>query len=45
MNNNINKFRKDLKKFGFSLKEKKHSNLFKNTDYSSSYNQIWVRQI
>ena len=34
-----------LKKLGFSLKEKKRSNLFKNTDYSSSYNQIWVRQI
>jgi|TARA_Y100000294_G_scaffold145771_1_gene141080 FkbM family methyltransferase len=34
-----------LKKLGFSLKEKKRSYLFKNTDYSSSYNQIWVRQI
>ena len=32
-----------LKKLGFSLKEKRHSDLFKNTDFSSSYNQIWVK--
>jgi hypothetical protein len=25
------------------LKEKKHSDLFKNTDFSYSYNQIWVK--
>jgi len=28
---------------GFDLKEKKRSDLFKNTDFSSSYNQIWVK--
>jgi len=32
-----------LKKLGFDLKEKKRSDLFKNTDFSSSYNQIWVK--
>ena len=35
---------KYLKELGFSLREKKSSSLFKNTDYSTSYNQIWVRQ-
>ena len=39
--NNCDKY---LKELGFSLKEKKRSSLFKNTDYSTSYNQIWVRQ-
>jgi hypothetical protein len=39
--NNCDKY---LKELGFSLREKKRSNLFKNTDYSTSYNQIWVRQ-
>jgi len=43
MNNNINKFRKDLKKFGFSLKEKKRGNLFKDKNFSSLYNQIWTK--
>jgi len=33
-----------LKKLGFNLKEKKRSNLFNNTDFSSTYNQIWSRQ-
>ena len=32
-----------LKKLGFDLKEKKRSDLFNNTDFSSSYNQIWVK--
>ena len=39
--NNCDKY---LKELGFSLREKKRSNLFNNTDYSTSYNQIWVRQ-
>ena len=34
---------KYLKELGFSLKEKKRSDLFKNTDFSSIYNQIWVK--
>ena len=34
---------KYLKKLGFSLKEKKQSDLFKDTDFSSQYNQIWVK--
>ena len=34
-----------LKKLGFNLKEKKRSDLFNNTDFSSTYNQIWIRQI
>jgi|TARA_B100000315_G_scaffold151661_1_gene140448 hypothetical protein len=32
-----------LKKLGFDLKEKKRNDLLKNTDFSSSYNQIWVK--
>ena len=32
-----------LKKLGFDLKEKKRSDLFENTDFSSSYNQIWIK--
>jgi len=32
-----------LKKLGFNLKEKKRSDLFNNTDFSSTYNQIWIR--
>ena len=39
--NNCDKY---LKELGFSLREKKQSNLFKNTDYSTSYNQIWAKQ-
>jgi len=34
---------KYLKELGFTLKEKKRSNLFKDTDFSLSYNQIWVK--
>jgi len=34
-----------LKKSGFGLKEKRHSDLFKDTDFSSSYNQIWIKQL
>ena len=34
---------KYLKELGFSLKEKKRSDLFKDTDFSSSYNQLWVK--
>ena len=32
-----------LKKSGFGLKEKRQSDLFKDTDFSSSYNQIWIK--
>ena len=40
--NNCNKY---LKQLGFSLKEKKRSELFKNDKhFSSLYNQIWVKQ-
>ena len=38
--NNCSKY---LKELGFSLKEKKRSDLFKGTDFSSSYNQLWVK--
>ena len=34
---------KYLKDLGFGLKEKRRSNLFKSTKFSSSYNQIWVK--
>ena len=34
---------KYLKELGFTLKEKKRSDLFKDTDFSSQYNQIWVK--
>ena len=38
-----NKCVKYLKELGFTLKEKKRSDLFKDTDFSLSYNQIWVK--
>ena len=34
---------KTLKQLGFSLKEKSRSGLFENTDFSSCYNQIWIK--
>ena len=34
---------KYLKELGFTLKEKKRSDLFKDTDFSLTYNQIWVK--
>ena len=34
-----------LKDAGLSFKEKKHSLMFENTEFDSSYNQIWVREI
>ena len=41
-NNNSNKY---LKQFGFDLKEKKRSELFQNNkNFSSLYNQIWVKK-
>ena len=40
-----NKCVKYLKESGFTLKEKKRSDLFKDTDFSSSYNQIWIKQL
>ena len=38
-----NKCVKYLKELGFTLKEKKRSDLFKDTDFSLTYNQIWVK--
>ena len=38
-----NKYVKYLKELGFTLKEKKRSDLFKDTDFSLTYNQIWVK--
>ena len=38
-----NKCVKYLKESGFTLKEKKRSDLFKDTDFSLTYNQIWVK--
>ena len=38
-----NKCEKYLKELGFTLKEKKRSDLFKDTDFSLTYNQIWVK--
>ena len=41
-NNRSNKY---LKQFGFDLKEKKRSELFQNNkNFSSLYNQIWVKK-
>ena len=40
-----NKCVKYLKELGFTLKEKKRSDLFKDTDFSSTYNQIWIKQL
>ena len=34
---------KYLKELGFTLKEKRRSDLFKDTDFSLTYNQIWVK--
>ena len=34
---------KYLNELGFSLKEKKRGDLFKDKDLSSVYNQIWVK--
>ena len=33
-----------LNDLGFILKEKKRSDLFDKTEFSSSYNQIWVKK-
>ncbi len=39
--NNCTKY---LKKLGFNLKEKKNSDLlFKDTEFLSVYNQIWIK--
>ena len=47
INENFEKQSKDcskyLKKMGFGLKEKRQSELFKDTDLSSLYNQIWFK--
>ena len=34
-----------LNDLGFILKEKRRSDLFEGTDFSSSYNQIWIKKI
>ncbi len=39
-----NKCTKSLKQLGFTLKEKRRSEIFENTSFSSFYNQIWVRK-
>ncbi len=36
---------KSLKRLGFSLKEKRKSKMFENTDFSGFSNQIWVRKL
>ena len=35
--------KKLLLKAGLKFKEKKHSDMFENSDYKNAYNQIWVR--
>ena len=36
---------KSLKQLGFSLKEKRRSTIFDGTDFASTYNQIWFKQL